>query len=77
MPKMAHMGEHHRHTRLIRSVNHFAIPDRATRLDDRGNARARRCIYTVSKRKNASEAITDPGTANPSSAALIPAIFAL
>jgi len=38
VPEVAHASEHHRHAVLVGSGNHFGIPNRATRLDQSGDA---------------------------------------
>ena len=74
--EMAHVGEHHAHAVFVGGVDHFLVAHRATWLDDAGDARLAAASMPSRNGKKASEAMTEPATVSPSSAALMPAILA-
>ena len=74
---MSDAGKHHGDTMFVCGIDNFLITHRAARLNDRGDARLCGSIYTIAEGEKASDAITDPGTESPSSAAFKPAILAL
>jgi len=76
MPEMTHAGKDHGDIMLIGCGYDFIIAHRTAGLDDGGDARFGRGIDAVPNGKKASEAIAEPGTSKPASAALIPAILA-
>ena len=67
--EMAHAGEHHRDAVLVGRGDDFAVAHRTARLDHRRMPAAAAASMPSRNGKNASLAITEPGTTRPASSA--------
>jgi hypothetical protein len=74
---MPHACTHHVDAVFIGGGDHFIVVHRVARLNDRGDPRRSGTVQPVVEGKKAPEAITEPATFKPASAALIAAMRAL